>query len=94
MPAERESIRYINAEAMERLSREEMDRHRGQYAVLVAGEIASYHATNREALETACAKYVLGEFSVQKVEPQPIEFRFSERLAKALLVTKPSVPPR
>lgn len=90
---ERDSARCVNSMAIERLSREEMDRHRGEYAVFVGGAIDSYHATSGEALETALAKHRLGAFSIQRIEPQPIEFTFTKRLA-AILVRTTSAPPR
>lgn len=92
--SERYSVRLINSLAIERLSREEMARHRGEYAVLVGGEIESYHATCRAALEAAWAKHASGEFSIQRIEPQPIEFAFDERLADAILSRTTSSPPR
>jgi hypothetical protein len=63
-----QSVRVINRQAIERLSREEIERHRGEYAVFVDGRIESYHATNGEALEAACARHSFGEFSVQRIE--------------------------
>lgn len=71
------AIRIINDTAMERLSLEEIEQHRGEYAVLVGGEIESFHPTNAEALAAAFTKHRDREFSVQRVEPQPIEIRFS-----------------
>jgi hypothetical protein len=79
--ASRRDIRIINRTAMERLSREEIELHRGEYALLVDGEIESYHATNAEALEAAFEKYRNGEFSVKRVEAPLIEVALSKRRA-------------
>ena len=68
----------INSLALQNLSSEEFREHRGEYAVLVEGRIASYHATNRDALIAACMKYRLGQFSVLKVEPQPVDMGFTD----------------
>jgi len=73
-----ESVHIQNNKAIESLSRQEIQAHFGEYAILVNGAIVSYHSTNREALTTASRQYAYGEFSVQRVEPQPVEMGFAD----------------
>ena len=56
----------------------EIAAHLGEYAILVDGKIESFHKTNREALTAASRKYKYGQFSVQRVEPQPVEMGFAD----------------
>lgn len=67
-----------NCKAVEALSKKEIDAHFGEYAILVDGKIESYHSTNREALTIANKKYPYGQFSVQRIEPQPVELGFAD----------------
>jgi hypothetical protein len=67
-----------NARAIEAMAPEELERRRGQYAIVAKGEIISFHATNREALTIAAADYKYGQCSVQRVEPFPAEIGFAD----------------
>lgn len=73
-----ESVHIQNNKAIEALSRQEIEAHFGEYAILVNGRIVSYHPTNREALTVACKNYSYGQFSVQRIEPQPVELGFAD----------------
>lgn len=56
------------AVAPAQFSKAEIARHGGGYAVLVDGEVESFHRSNREALAAACARHLSGSFSVFRVE--------------------------
>ncbi|MFN0023960.1 MAG: hypothetical protein ACKVS5_08670 [Parvularculaceae bacterium] len=68
-----------NSRAISELPKGEFETHRGEFAVLVAGSVSSYHKTNREAILAARSNYVLGQFSVQRIEPQPVDVGFIDR---------------
>ncbi len=76
--SETDAVHIINSMVIARLSHDELQAHLGEYAVLVDGKIESYHVTNREALASASGKYRYGQFSVQRVEPQPIDMGFTD----------------
>lgn len=76
--SETDSVHITNSMVISRLSGDEVREHFGEYAILVDGRIESFHRTNREALASACAKYRYGQFSVQRVEPQPIDMGFTD----------------
>ena len=73
-----EAAHILNCKAIEALSREEIEKHFGEYAILVDGKIVSYHPSNREALTIASQKFVYGQYSVQRIEPQPVEMGFAD----------------
>jgi hypothetical protein len=67
-----------NARAIEAMAPEELAKRRGQYAIVVQGEIVSFHETNREALTIAAKTYAYGQCSVQRMEPFPAEIGFAD----------------
>jgi hypothetical protein len=71
-----ESFHIKNSMALAAMSDEEFEKHRGQFAIVVAGEIRSFHETNREAITEARRKLSGQQYSVQKVEPQPVDVGF------------------
>jgi hypothetical protein len=72
------SIHFINACAFAQLPRDIVEAHFGEFAVLANGKVESYHATNREALIAASRRFPAGTFSVQRVEPQPVDMGFAD----------------
>lgn len=65
-----------NSIALARLPKEEIDTHRGEYAIIVDGKVCAYHASNREALLEAHRRFAMMHFSVRKVETQPVDVGF------------------
>ena len=65
-----------NSVALSRLSSEEFEKHRGEFAILIDGEVCAFHKTNREALVAAMRNYAGLHFSVRRVEPQPVDVGF------------------
>lgn len=49
------------------LSKREIAAHKGEYALIGAGVVDSFHRSNREALMEACRKYLNSQFSIRKV---------------------------
>lgn len=72
------SVHVVNLMALSNLPQEEVEAHRGEFALMHNGVVESYHETKREALKAASAKYRRGQFSVQRVEPQPIDMGFTD----------------
>lgn len=68
-----DSIHVVNSLAIANLPKAEIEKHRGEFAILIGGAVCSYHKTNREAVLEARARYATGQFSVQKVEVQPVD---------------------
>ncbi len=65
-----------NSVALARLGLGQISDHRGEFAVLVDGQVREYHKTNREAILAARDKYSDVHYSVCKVEPQPADVGF------------------
>lgn len=65
-----------NSVALSRLSPLELDQHRGEFAVLIDGEVRSFYKSNREAIIAAREKYGRTHFSVCRVEPLPADVGF------------------
>lgn len=65
-----------NSVALSRLPKEEFEKHRGEFAILIDGKVCAFRKTNREALTEAMQKYAGHHFSVRRVEPQPVDVGF------------------
>lgn len=71
--SEKKKMHMANLQALALLPKHELHLHFGKYGIFVDGKVISYHDTNREAITTARQNYQFGEFSVQKIESQPVE---------------------
>jgi len=79
MQAANENPEYqhiVNSVALARLSKEELDLHRGEYAIVMNGKVCGYHKTNRDAILEARRRFAGAHYSVRKVEPQPVDIGF------------------
>jgi hypothetical protein len=62
-----------NLKALMALPEDEYAAHRGECAVMVDGQVVSYHETARAAVSAARALGDWGEFSIQEVDKAPVE---------------------
>jgi len=72
------NVHVVNNLALAKLTQEEIAAHFGEYAIMVDGDVVSYHSTNREAIKVAAQTYKIGSFSVQRIEPQPVDMGFAD----------------
>ena len=65
-----------NCKAFSNLSAEVFQEHKGQFAILVDGKVCDFFPTLSEAVRVANMQYGAGLFSIQKVEPLPVDAGF------------------
>jgi len=68
-----DEMHISNAKALAELDKNELSANLGKYAIFHEGQLIDYFETNREALREAVQKFATGEFSVMRVETQPVE---------------------
>lgn len=66
-------IHIRNWEALSRLPGVEIEKHRGEFAIFVDGEAKGYYPTNKAAVRAAYDRFRNVEFSVLRVDVQPVE---------------------
>lgn len=49
------------------LTKRELKAHKGEYALIGAGVVDSFHQSSKEALMEACRKYLKSQFSIRLV---------------------------
>lgn len=69
-------LHIANSVALTRISNDEFNVHRGEFAILVNGCVHGFHKTNREAILEARRRFPDSHFSVRRVEPQPADLGF------------------
>lgn len=69
-------VHLVNLRAFLHLPEGEIQQHLGEYALFVEGRVTAYFPSNREALRVALQAHEIGEFSVLRVEPQPVDLGF------------------
>ncbi len=68
-----DSMHSTNLQALANLPRQELELNLGKYGLFVNGQLIGYFATNREAIVAARQSHQFGQFSVQRIETQPVE---------------------
>ncbi|GGD15213.1 hypothetical protein [Aquisalinus flavus] len=68
-----EQMHIANSIALGKLPSDELEKHRGEVAILVDGEIRQFCSTLLDALNTAKHNFQAGTFSIMRVEPLPVD---------------------